>query len=404
MTIANYTERILLGPGPSNIHPRVFQAMATPLLGYLDAEFVQAMDETVSLLKQTYRTANPLTFAVPGTGSAGMETALANILERGDTVVVGTNGYFGLRLGEVARRYGASVVEVKGRLGAAAKVEDIKSRVETLQRRGRKVKAIAVVHVETSTGAYQPGEEIRELANVAHEAGALLLMDTVSGLGGMDVRVDEWGVDVAYSCTQKGVGAPPGLSPFTMSPRAVEVMENRKRPAESFYFDASLLHAYWDPTRAARAYHHTAPNTMIYALREALRLIQEEGLDARIERHSASAKGLRAGLRAMGLRQFAAAGYQSDTLISVRVPEGIDPTAVRGHLLSAYGMEIGGPLPISGLRGGAPIWRIGLMGYNSKPGNVLLVLHALGDALSRNGFSPKTERGVAAASKALTGR
>lgn len=365
--------RVLLGPGPSDADPRVLKAMTTPVVGHLDPAFLETMDEVQELLRYVYQTDNKLTFVVPGTGMAGMETALSNLLEPGDRAVICIHGYFGLRLAEIAQRCGAQVVKVEAPWGETIQVDQVEAALK-----GGKTKLVAIVHAETSTGVLQPLEEI---AQVTKAHGALLLADTVTSLGGTNVAIDEWGIDAAYSGSQKCLGCPPGLAPITFGPRAVEAMERRKEPTTSWYFDLSLLRQYWDE---GRFYHHTAPISLIYAMREALRIVYEEGLQERIRRHSQVASLLYAGLETMGLELFAPKELRAPMLTTVRIPQGIDDGKVRSRLLNQYGIEIGGGL--GELKG--KIWRIGLMGYSCQKRNVTLVLAALENILREEGFRP----------------
>ena len=380
--------RLLMGAGPSNVHPRVLQAMASSLVGHLDPNFLAVMDDVRSLLRYVFRTENPVTLPISGTGTAGMEAAMVNIIEPGDTFVVAVNGYFGQRLGEIAERSGANVIAVEHEMGKAVDAERVR---EALAWAG-KVKAVGVVHAETSTGA---ATSIKEIADVAHEAGALLVVDAVTSLGGVELHVDEWGVDVCYSCTQKCIGAPPGLAPLTLSPRAVETLQGRTTKVRSFYLDLTELSSYWD----RRAYHHTAPISMIYALREALRLIAEEGVEARWERHTRNGESLRAGLHAMGLNVVADPEVQLPSLTAVRAPEEIDEAQARRYLLDRHNIELSGGL--GALAGKA--WRIGLMGHNSTGPNVLTVLGALEEAICDQGYETQAGAGVAAAQRVLRG-
>ena len=380
--------RILLGPGPATLHPRVLHALSTPLLGHLDPAFLAIMDETCQLLRDTFKTANQLTFPISGTGSAGMEAAICNVVEPGDTVVVGVKGVFGQRMAEVASRYGANVVAVEGEWGRPLEPEQFQQALDGLS----EVKVVTVVHAETSTGVLQPLEEI---GRMARERDALFLVDAVTSLGGMDVHVDDWGIDVCFSGTQKCVGAPPGLSPITLGPRATEVVNGRKGKVTSWYLDLTLLQMYWG---GDRVYHHTAPISMIYSLREALRVMHQEGLPARFARHHRNALALWAGLEAMGLELVVPPAYRADSITTVRIPEGVEDAAVRGALLDEFGIEIGGGL--GPFKGNA--WRIGLMGYSSRPENILALLNALERLLPRQGFEVAPAAGIVAAEMALS--
>ena len=380
-------ERLLLGPGPSNVSPRVIRAMTLPLMGYLDPTFLKVMDEVTELLRQVFRTSNEFTLPVSGTGTSGMEAALVNMLEPGDTAVVGTHGLFGQRIADIAARCGAKVVTVAAEWGQTLDPLEIE---KALKDAGQ-VKLLAAVHVETSTGVVQP---LAPLAELAHSSNALFLVDAVTSLGGVDLRVDEWGVDICYSATQKCVGSVPGLSPITLSPRAVEVLRQRQSPVQSFYLDLLQLERYW---LTDRVYHHTASMSMIYALREALIIAMEEGLEARYERHQRNADALKAGLAALGMQALAPQGFQSNPMTAALVPEGIDEARVRRSLLGEYGIEIGGGFgPLAG-----KIWRIGLMGESSQASHVLTLLHALETLLSREGQEIAPGSSIAAAHQVL---
>ncbi len=380
-------ERVLLGPGPSTVDGRVLRAMSRPLIGHLDPEFLQLMDATQKMLRQVMGTDNRMTFAIPGTGSAGMEASIVNLVEPGDRVVVAVCGVFGARLAEQARRNGAEVVTVEGEWGAPV---DPAAVAEAIVAGDTKV--VAVVHAETSTGVLQPLDEI---IAAAHAQDALVVVDAVTSLGGHPVRLDDWGVDVCYSGTQKCLSCPPGLAPVSFNDRALECVKNRSTPVRSWYLDVGLLDGYWGQDRA---YHHTAPISMAYALHEALLMVCEEGLDARHQRHRRHHLGLVAGLEAMGMRmQVENPEHRLWSLNAVRVPEGVDEASVRSELLTRFGIEIGGGLgPLAG-----QIWRIGLMGASSTENNVLLVLAALEAALHSQGVAAAPGAGVAAAIEAL---
>ncbi len=379
----NPPDRLLLGPGPSQVHPRVLRAMSAPLLGHLDPAFVQMMEEVKDLLRVVFATSNPLTIPISGTGSAGMEACLVNLLEPGDEFVVGVNGVFGSRMAEVAERAGAVVRRVEAPWGNVIRPEQIEAALKNTT----KPKLVAVVHAETSTGAWQP---LPEIAKLAHHHGALVLVDCVTSLGGAPVLVDEWRIDAAYSGTQKCLSCPPGLSPITFSPRAVDVVKARKTKVQSWYLDLSLLAQYWGEERV---YHHTAPITMNYALREALRLVVEEGLEARYERHRRNHEALAAGLGPLGLSLAAEAGHRLPMLNAVTVPDGVDEAKVRAQLLREHGIEIGGGLgPMKG-----KVWRIGLMGESSRRASVLTLLAALEDGLAACGKAVRRGASVAAA-------
>ena len=357
--------RVLMGPGPSDVDPLVLSALARPTLGHLDPDFLRIMDEVRGMLRAVFQTENQMTLPMSGTGSAGMETCMANLLEHGDRVLVGVNGVFGTRMAEVARRCGAEVTEVHGEWGRAFTVEALRAGAEH-----DRYDLVAVVHAETSTGVLQPVAPVRE---VADDLGALLLLDCVTSLAGHPVEIDAWGVDAAYSGTQKCLSCPPGLAPVTFGPRAAERMARREAPVQSWYLDLSLIQGYWGEERS---YHHTAPINMLYALHEALRLALLEGLEARYDRHARNAEALRAGLGALGFELPVPADERLNPLTVVRVPDGVEDAAVRSFLLEHYGLEIGGGLgPMKG-----KAWRIGLMGAGSTERNVALCLAGLGAA------------------------
>jgi alanine-glyoxylate transaminase/serine-glyoxylate transaminase/serine-pyruvate transaminase len=365
--------RLLLGPGPSMVHPRVLRALSTPLVGHLDPAFLAVMNDIQTLLRQVFVTGNRFTIAISGTGSAGMEAAIVNLVEPGDAVVVGVNGVFGTRLATVVERCGGKAIRVEAPWG---EIIDANA-VEAALRRAGPVKAVALVHAETSTGAWQPIEAIGELCR-AHNT--LFVVDAVTSLGGAPVEVDRWGIDVCYSGTQKCLSCPPGLSPFTVSERGLAAMKNRRTPCQSWYLDMGLVADYW--AEQTRAYHHTAPISMLYALREALRLVEEEGLAARFARHRLNSDALVAGLEALGLSPLPPAGHRLPMLTCVTVPPHIDEAAVRAQLLQTFGIEIGGGLgPLKG-----KVWRIGLMGESSTEANVLTLLNALEEIGIRGGW------------------
>ncbi len=383
----NPPNRVLMGPGPSNIHPRVQMAMLAPIVGHLDPYFITVMEDTVGLLRSVFRTGNQLTFPISGTGSAGMEASFDNFLEPGDVAVVGVSGLFGERMVEDALRCGARVVQVPSEWGKIIEPEA----VEAVLKAEKKVKLVAVVHAETSTGVLQPLDDISRLAK---QYEALLLVDAVTSLGGQEVAVDEWGVDICYSGTQKCLSCPPGLAPFTVDEKAMQVLAGRENKVHSWYLDISLLSSYWS---ASRFYHHTAPISMIYALHEALALVVEEGLEARVRRHLRNGAALQAGLEAMGLKLHAEDGHRLSVLTTVRIPEGVDDVKVRQRLLNEFGIEIGGGLgPLKG-----QIWRIGLMGYSSTAEKVFLLLSALEEILPAEGYKVGEGVGVAGAIESL---
>jgi alanine-glyoxylate transaminase/serine-glyoxylate transaminase/serine-pyruvate transaminase len=367
-------ERVLMGPGPSNVPARVMQAMSAPCIGYMDPYLLSIMDETQSLLRFVFQTENPLTIPVSGTGSAGMETCLVNLIEPGEEVVVGVNGFFGARLGDIVRRLGGHLIRVDADWGRAIDPEAVRKAIQ-----GRSPKLVAVVHAETSTGVCQPLEDI---ASIAHNVGALLLVDMVTSLGGMDVALDSIGIDAAYSGSQKCISCPPGLAPISLSPAALKTLESRRNPAVSFYLDMSMVRSYWS---AERKYHHTPPINMIYALREALRIVAEEGLEVRFARHQLNHRALVAGIESMGLTMLVPEAERLPMLNAIRIPEGADDAKVRKALLGDFGIEIGGGL--ADLRG--KIWRVGLMGHTSRRKNVFLLLSALETVLMAEGAKIK---------------
>jgi len=374
-------ERLLMGPGPSNVPPRVLQALAAPCIGHLDPGFLSVMNETQQLLRHLFQTENALTIPVSGTGSAGMEACFVNLVEPGDEVLVAVNGVFGTRMADIVGRLGGRLIRVDAAWGRAV---DPAAVAEAL--RGRSPRVVAVVHAETSTGACTP---LADIARLSREAGALLLVDCVTSLGGMEVPVDALGVDAAYSGTQKCLSCPPGLAPLTFSPAAVARLEARRHPVVSWYLDLGMVRDYWGNERK---YHHTAPVNMIWALREALRLIAEEGLAARFARHRLHHRALVAGLEAMGLEMLVPESERLPMLNAVRIPEGIEDAKIRRALLREFGIEIGAGLgPLAG-----KIWRIGLMGHSCRSQNVLLVLAALTTLLRAEGFRLRGD-GLAAA-------
>ena len=371
-----------MGPGPSEVAPSVLDAMKMPLLGHLDPLFVKMMDEIKAMLREAMLTRNEMTFPVSGTGSAGMEFCFVNLIEPGDEVVVGVNGVFGTRMVDVAERCGARVKKIEAPWGKIIEAGQV---AEALQ--GSRPKLVAIVHAETSTGALTPVEEISRLAR---EAGALFVLDTVTSLGGCPVRIDDWQVDAVYSGTQKCLSCPPGLSPVSLSSRAMEVATKRKRKVQSWYLDVNLLASYWGQERV---YHHTAPISMNYALHEALRLVHEEGLERRWRRHEENHRSLRAGLETMGLQIASQPGHQLWQLNAVAVPEGVDEGNVRKRLLNDFNIEIGAGLgPMKG-----KIWRVGLMGETANRENVRKFLTALGQILNEAGRSTDTKAALNAA-------
>jgi alanine-glyoxylate transaminase/serine-glyoxylate transaminase/serine-pyruvate transaminase len=384
----NPPERLLMGPGPSQVHPRVLRAMSTPLVGHLDPVFIALMNEVQDLLRYAMRTANRWTIPVSGTGSAAMEAAFANVVEPGDTVLVPTNGYFGSRMESMARRAGGTVVHVDAPWGRPLDPDDVRAALAE-----HRPAVFGFVHAETSTGVLQPG--VAELTAMAHEHGTIVILDAVTSLGGVELRVDEWNVDVVYSGAQKCLSCPPGASPLTLTDAVFERIRARTEPARSWYLDVGLLEGYWG---SERSYHHTAPITNVYALREALRLVAEEGIEERWARHRAVAGGLKAGVQAMGLEMLADDAWWLPSLNAVTVPDGADAKRVTRRLLVEHGIEIAGGLGDLAGR----IFRIGCMGYACQPWNVLRLIAALGEALRLEGADVDVAAGLAAAEETLS--
>jgi alanine-glyoxylate transaminase / serine-glyoxylate transaminase / serine-pyruvate transaminase len=374
--------RILLGPGPSPVDPRVLRAMSAPLLGHLDPAFLKIMDEVQDLLRYVFETRNRLTIPVSGTGSAGMEAALVNLLEPGDAAVICIHGVFGERMFDIAGRAGAAPIPVRAEWGRPVDLDPIEEAL-----RETRPRVLAVVHAETSTGVRQ---RLDGLAELAHKYGALLVVDAVTSLGGHPVGVDTNEIDVCYSGTQKCLSCPPGLAPITFSERAMDRIRSRRHKVQSWYLDMTMIERYWGDERT---YHHTAPISMNYALMEALRIVKEEGLEARWRRHELNHRALVAGIEAMGLEMLVEPGSRLWSLNTVRVPDGVDDPRVRARLLERHGIEIGGGLgPLKG-----KIWRVGLMGAGSTRANVTLLLEALGESLAAEGFHYSS--GLAAAER-----
>ena len=364
-------QRVLLGPGPSNVEPRVLQAMLKPLLGHLDPDYLHCLDHLQKLMRAVFETENRATFSISGTGGAGMEACLANLIEEGEETVVCVNGFFGQRAAEIAERWGAKVIKVESEWGRPIDMQKVWDAFK-----GSDARIVVMVHAETSTGLRQPIEQVKHLRDVRD---AILIVDTVTSLGAQPVGIDRNGIDASYSCSQKGIGAPPGLSPVTFSERALEKIRNRKERVKSWYLDVQLIDKYWS---AERVYHHTSPALMNYALREALEIILEEGLERRWSRHERNSKAFVAGVEAMGLEMLAAPEHRLWTLNAVVVPPGIDDVRVRTRLLREYNIEIGSGF--GALKG--KIWRVGLMGSSSSENNVMLLLAALQRILADEGF------------------
>ncbi|OFW59209.1 MAG: alanine--glyoxylate aminotransferase [Actinobacteria bacterium RBG_16_64_13] len=358
--------RVLMGPGPSDVPPRVLRAMAAPTLGHLDPDFLELMTETQVLLRAVFQTQNPLTIPVSGTGSAGMEACFVNLVEPGDQVAIVVNGVFGTRMVDCAGRLGAEIIPIEVEWGRAADPQAVADALK-----GKQPKIVAVVHAETSTGVCQP---LTEIIAIAKEHGALMMVDCVTSLGGVEVALDSWEIDAAFSGTQKCLSCPPGLAPLSFDEKAVAKMMARKTKVKSWYLDLTMVGDYWG---AQRKYHHTAPINMIYALREALRLVVEEGLDARFARHRLNHEALVAGIEGMGLRMLVPAAERLASLNSVCIPAGADDLGTRRALLRQFGLEIGAGLgPLAG-----KIWRVGLQGHSATERNVRLFLTALESVL-----------------------
>lgn len=379
--------RILLAPGPTLIDPRVYEAMCQPVLGHLDPAFLQILDDVRALLRDLFGTKNHLTFPVSGTGSAGVEAATTNLLEPGDRALVTTAGFFGQRMVTMAEHTGAEVIAVGSEPGRAVDPADLKKAAG-----GKKVKVVGVVHVDTSTGVQHDLAAFRE---VADSLGALLVVDGVATIGGVPVKVDEDRIDACVTASQKCLSAPPGLAPLTAGPRAEEAIRARKKPPAAWYLDLGQIVHYWDERR----YHHTAPISMIYALREALRIVAEEGLENRWARHRRVHDALVAGLEALGLEMLAEPSERAVTVVAVRIPEGIEDAAVRGRLLDEFGIEIAGG--VGELKG--RLWRVGVMGHSATGANMTALLRALATCLADAGRSADAGDAVSAAERVLAG-
>lgn len=359
-----------MGPGPSEIHSAVYRALGSPVIGHLDPDYIEVLGRVGELLRPLFGTRNRLTNATPGTGTSGMEACVANLVGPGDRVLCCIHGYFGNRIRQMCDRQEAEVTSIEGEWGQPTDPDRIEAALKQ-----REHKIITVVHAETSTGVQQPMEEI---ARLAKDHGAMVLLDTVTSLGGVVVDVDEWGVDAAYSCSQKCIGCPPGLSPVTFSDRAIERMKSRTTPVRSWYLDAQLLDEYWSESHS---YHHTSSSTLNYGLLEALLLVHEEGIENRFVRHLKNHRALVAGVEAMGLQMYVAPEYRLPMLNTVRIPAGVDDAVLRRHLLVNFNLEIGGGL--GELKD--KVWRIGLMGHSSSPEKILFLLSAMNVALAAQG-------------------
>ena len=363
--------RILMGPGPSNVHPRVLEAMARPTIGHLDPKFIQLMDEVKELLKYAFKTKNEVTFAVSGPGSVGMETCLVNLIEPGSKVLVCINGVFGGRMKSIVERCGAEAVVVNMPWGRAI---DSQLFEDTLKK-NQGINVCSFVHAETSTGAKS---DIKTLTEIAHKYNCLVIVDTVTSLGGIPLLIDEWNVDVSYSGSQKCLSCPPGLSPVTLNDKAVEFIKNRKTSVQSWFMDLNLILGYWSGN-VKRAYHHTAPINSLYALHESLLLLKDEGIENSWKRHKTNGEILVSELEKIGLKAFVKEDERLPQLTSVSVPNGIDEASVRKTLLDDYNIEIGAGL--GELAG--KVWRIGLMGYSSKEENIKVCVNTLKKILNK---------------------
>ncbi|HEU4345215.1 MAG TPA: alanine--glyoxylate aminotransferase family protein [Candidatus Binatia bacterium] len=358
----NPPSRTLLGPGPSPVNPRVLQALSLPVIGHLDPAFLKIMDETMAMLRDLFQTKNRLALPMSGTGSAGMETCFVNLVEPGDAVLVGVNGFFGTRMVDVAQRCGAEVDTVEAQWGAALDPAQFRAVLEK-----KHYKVIALVHAETSTGVLQP---IKEIARLVRAHDGLFLVDTVTSLGGAPVKVDEWGIDACYSGTQKCLSCPPGLSPVTFNERAIETVRQRKKKVQSWYLDLSLIEKYWG---GERVYHHTAPISMTYALHEALRVVLEEGLEASWQRHRQVHEAFIGEMRKLEIEPAVAESIRAPMINAVRIPQAANDATVRQRLYDEFNVEIGAGLgPLKG-----KIWRVGLMGHGARTENVERLAEAL---------------------------
>lgn len=381
--------RILLGPGPSNVSPRVLQAMMQPMIGYMDPDFMLIMDETRDLISRVYGGEDANTLAISGTGSAGMEAGLSSLLEPGDAVIMCIYGFFCERMVEMATRLGANVIPLRADWGGPFPEEMLEAELK----RHPNVKMVTAIHAETSTGVRQPLEGLSQLAK-AHDA--LFMVDAVTSLGGNEMEFDAWNIDYAYSATQKCLGCPPGMSPVALSHAALDAIRRRKQKPLSWYLDLSLLGNYWGWDER-RVYHHTIPVSMVLALREGLRQALEEGLPQRYARHARNAAALAAGIAALGLRFVVPAEHRLAQITVVRIPDGVDDAHIRARLLREHGIEIGGGLG----EFAGKVWRIGLMGESSKAEYVMALLAALESILPGAGYEVAQGAGVAAASASL---
>ncbi len=377
-------QRTLMGPGPSDVNPRILEAMARPTIGHLDPLFVQMMDEMKGLLQYAFQTKNELTIPVSAPGSAGMETCFVNLVEAGDTVIVCQNGVFGGRMKENVERCGATAIMVEDDWGRACDPAKLEAALKAYP----EATTVAFVHAETSTGATT---DVKAMCDLAHAHGCLAIVDAVTSLGGTELRVDEWGIDAIYSGTQKCLSCTPGLSPVSFSQASVERIQNRKTKVQSWFLDLNLVMGYWGQG-AKRAYHHTAPINALYALHESLVLLQDEGLENAWARHAKHHNALKAGLEALGLTFVVPEADRLPQLNAVTIPEGVDDAQVRGMLLNDYNLEIGAGLGVMA----GKVWRIGLMGYACRKDNVLKCVSALGEVLGRVGVNVDGKKAMAA--------
>jgi alanine-glyoxylate transaminase/serine-glyoxylate transaminase/serine-pyruvate transaminase len=377
-----------MGPGPLDVHPRVYKALSSPVIGYLDPVYLKVLDRIGELLPPVFGTQNRLTNAMPGTGSSGMEACIANLIEPGDRVLVCVNGYFGDRIRQMAERQKAEITVIEEEWGKPVDPERVAAALKQTA-----YKLLALVHAETSTGVLQP---IEDIARLAKENGTMMMLDTVSSLGGIEIKVDEWGIDACFSCSQKCIGCAAGLSPITFSDRAVETVKKRRSSVSSWYLDISLIEKYWG---TERIYHHTSSSTLNYGLLEALLLIHEEGLEKRFERHLKNHKALVAGVEALGIKMLVSPQYRLPTLNTVLIPEGVDDIKLRRYLLEKFKLDIGGGF--ARLKG--KVWRVGLMGYSSSADNVLFFIPAISRALALQGYKTDLAAGLEAVLSQLDG-
>jgi len=379
----NPSYRLLLGPGPCNVDPRVLRVASAPQLGHIDPEFFVILEETAQLLRWVFQTKNEMTLCISGSGFSGAEAVLSNLLEEGDTLIAGSLGFFSGQIVEISERAGAKVINLATELGKPLEPAALEQAFK--EHPGAKLFATAIA--ETSTGLLQP---LEELERITHVHGALFVIDAVCGLGGVPVHVDNMKIDACYAGSQKSLGALPGLAPITLNDRAVKVIEQRKKPVQSYYLNLHKLHRYWN---GDHTYHHTACSNLVYTMRESLRIVLEEGLETRWKRHQLHGEALRAGVKALGLHILTQPGYELSVLTAITLPEGVDEQAIRDGLLQEYQIEIGGGF--GALKG--RLIRIGLMGYNSCRKNVDTVLSALEHVLPRSGLQPPAGAALAAA-------